>query len=387
MKNTGFYMFLTIALTLYTLINLYVVRRGWQALPSGNGIRAIYLLLMLLLILAYPLGRIFERALDVRISEALIKAGSYYLAIMVYAFFMVLIIDLVRLANAIFHFFPTAWRLPNSPAGLTVFGAVAGLVFMLTLVGVWNARFLRTRNLQLTIQKVAHSPDRLRIVMVSDIHLGTIIHNSRLQKIVDKINGQHPDVILLVGDIFDEDVTSLMEQNIAVVLKQLSSRYGVFAVPGNHEYYSGIDSAISYLQQSGITVLRDSVVKVADSFYLVGRDDRTLNQFGGKRKSLAELVQNVDSAYPIVLMDHQPFHLEEAQKHGVDLQLSGHTHHGQLFPFNLITNRVYELSWGYKQRGETHYYVSCGVGTWGPPVRLGNVPEVVTIDMHLQGSN
>jgi len=387
MKYSGFYMFLIIVLTLYTLINLYVVRRGWQALPSGSGMRGIFLILMLLLILAYPLGRFLERALDYRISEMLIKVGSYYLGVMVYAFFSVLIIDIVRLANSIFHFFPTTWRLPDSQTGLIIFGGAVCLVFFVTFSGILNARYLRTRNLQLNIEKAAHSPDRLRIVMVSDIHLGTIIHNSRLQRIVERINGQKPDVILLVGDVFDEDVTSLMEQNIALVLKRLNSRYGVFAVPGNHEYYSGIDSAISYLKQSNITVLRDSVAKVANSFYLVGRDDRTLNQFGGKRKSLAELLQGVDRTYPIILMDHQPFHLEEAEKYGVDLQLSGHTHHGQLFPFNLITNRVYELSWGYEQRGKTHYYVSCGVGTWGPPVRLGNVPEVVTIDLHLQGSN
>ncbi len=387
MKHTGFYMFLTIALSLYTLINLYVVRRGWQALPSGSGMRVVFLVLMLLLILAYPLGRILERSYDQGFSEVLIHLGSYYLAFMVYSFLLVLIVDIFRLLNAIFHFFPATWQLPNSQAGLVAFTTVAGLVFMLTVVGVWNARFPRTRNLQLNIQKVAHSPARLRIVMVSDIHLGTIIHNSRLQKIVNKINQQQPDVILLVGDVFDEDVSSLMEQNIAQVLKQLSSRYGVFAIPGNHEYYSGIDSAVSYLKQSDITVLRDSVTKVADSFYLVGRDDRTLNQFGGKRKSLSELLQSVDSTYPIILMDHQPFHLEEAEKHGVDLQLSGHTHHGQLFPFNLITKRVYELSWGYQQRGRTHYYVSCGVGTWGPPARLGNVPEIVTIELGLQDSN
>ena len=115
------------------------------------------------------------------------------------------------------------------------------------------------------------------------------------------------------------------------------------------------------------------------------RDDITGNHFGSERKPLDKLLKNVDRDYPIILMDHQPFHLEEGQKNGIDLQVSGHTHHGQIFPFNFITNKVFELSWGYLQKGDTHYYVSCGVGTWGPPVRLGSRPEIIKIALHLVG--
>jgi predicted MPP superfamily phosphohydrolase len=387
MKYTGFYVFLTIVLTLYTVINLYIVIRGWQALPTGSWARPVFLILILLLILAYPLGRFLERMLDQSVFELLIKIGSYYLAFMVYAFFLVLFIDVIRVLNALFHFIPPSWRQPNSQVRLMAFCAVGVAVLLITLIGAWNARNLRVRNLSLTISKTAHSPDQLRLVMVSDIHLGTIIHRSRLQRIVKLIDSQHPDLVLLVGDIFDEDVSSIIEQDMASILIDLKSRFGVYAIPGNHEYYSGIDNAVNYLKQSGVTVLRDSTVNVGDCLYLIGRDDRTLNQFGGKRKSLAQLMEGVDPSYPIILMDHQPFNLAEAERNGVDLQLSGHTHHGQLFPFNLITKRVYELSWGYLQKGKTHFYVSCGAGTWGPPVRLGNVPEVVTIDLHLQGNN
>jgi len=126
--------------------------------------------------------------------------------------------------------------------------------------------------------------------------------------------------------------------------------------------------------------LRDRTVKINGSIYIIGREDRTIRQFSGKqRKPLAELMRQVDKNLPILLMDHQPFGLNEAEENGVDLQLSGHTHHGQIFPINFITNAVYEKSWGYLQKGKTHIYVSCGVGTWGPPVRVGNRPEILNI--------
>ena len=128
--------------------------------------------------------------------------------------------------------------------------------------------------------------------------------------------------------------------------------------------------------------MRDTSLLIDQRFYLVGRDDRDKSRFTGKkRKELGELMQHVDLSRPVILMDHQPFNLEKARELGVDLQVSGHTHHGQLWPFNYITNAIYELSYGYKQIGQTHFYVSTGFGTWGPPVRLGNRPEIVQIKL------
>jgi len=219
------------------------------------------------------------------------------------------------------------------------------------------------------------------LVLVSDVHLGTIIRNSRLLKIVDEINRLNPDVVLIPGDLIDEDITPVVEQNMAESLKQIRSKYGVFACTGNHEYFSGVEQTVSYIQQSNITVLQDSVVKIAGVLYLIGRKDLMVEKFSSGRKSLKELVKGLDLNLPVILMDHQPFHLEEAEQNGIDLQLSGHTHHGQIFPFNLITKKVYEKSWGYLKKGETHYYISCGVGTWGPPVRIGNTPEIVLITL------
>jgi hypothetical protein len=159
----------------------------------------------------------------------------------------------------------------------------------------------------------------------------------------------------------------------------------VIAITGNHEYIGGVEDAYKYLTEHGITVLRDASTKVADSLYVVGREDLSKKSFArGTRKPLHEVMADVDRSWPIILMDHQPFRLNEAAENGVDLQLSGHTHHGQLWPFHFITRKMYEVSWGYKKKGETHYYVSCGVGTWGPPVRIGNKPEIVNIKLAFQ---
>jgi predicted MPP superfamily phosphohydrolase len=127
-----------------------------------------------------------------------------------------------------------------------------------------------------------------------------------------------------------------------------------------------------------VKVLRDGFEKINDSFYVVGREDRAIRQFtGGRRKDLKEILSGADKSLPLIMMDHQPFGLNDAFENGIDLQLSGHTHNGQLWPINYIVEKIYELSWGYKINGNTHYYVSCGAGGWGPPVRTGSRPEII----------
>jgi predicted MPP superfamily phosphohydrolase len=232
--------------------------------------------------------------------------------------------------------------------------------------------------------KKASSLDSLTIVAASDIHLGTIIGRWRFDRIVEKINSLNPDVVLLPGDIFDEDLHPVIRHNQGEAFRNIKSRFGIFAVNGNHEYIGGVEEADAYMVEHGIKLLRDEIVKVDESFFIVGRDDRSAGRYAGRqRKQLAELMQRVDRNYPVILMDHQPFELNEAVSAGVDLQLSGHTHYGQLWPLNYIIKRIYELPWGYKKVKGTHFYVSDGVGTWGPPIRIGNRPEIVNIHIKL----
>lgn len=188
---------------------------------------------------------------------------------------------------------------------------------------------------------------------------------------------------MLPGDVVDEDIKPVIKQNLGEILKKLKSVYGTYAVTGNHEYIGGAEQACKYLTEHEITLIRDDYIKIADSFYIIGREDRAIKWFTGKtRKTLREIMHGADKNLPLILMDHQPLGLEEARENDIDLQLSGHTHHGQLWPFNFITNKVYSLSYGYIKKGNTHYYVSCGAGTWGPPVRTGNKPEIIDLTVN-----
>ncbi len=189
-----------------------------------------------------------------------------------------------------------------------------------------------------------------------------------------------PDIVLLIGDIIDEDIKPVIRQNLGETLRKIESKYGVFGVNGNHEYIGGVDEACKYLEQHGITMLRDSAIVIANSFVLIGREDISGNRFMGKpRKPLDKIISKIDTSMPNILLDHQPLSLNDAVVNNIDLILCGHTHHGQLWPFNLITKAVYEVSCGYKLKNNTNIYVSCGVGTWGPPIRTSCRPELLNL--------
>ena len=381
MNRLNFIIFFTVFFLLYGLINYYVFLRGWQAIPSDSPIRTPYAVVFWVVALSFIAGRFLERAAITPFSTAVVWVGSFWFAAFAYFALTALFIDILRLFNYIIPFFPSFITNNIARTKEVIAIGVCSLVAVALVVGYFNARNPRIRTLQLHISKEADSLQRLDIAVASDIHLGTIIGNGRLNDIVDKINGIHADLVLFPGDIVDEDLAPVIKQNLGETLCTIKAKYGVFAVTGNHEYIGGVEEACKYLTDHGIRVLRDEVVTVNGGISLIGREDRSISQFSGrKRKPLAELMANVDKRYPIILMDHQPIGLHEAVDQGADLQLSGHTHHGQIWPFGWITEAIYEVSWGYMKKGETHIYVSSGVGTWGPPVRLGNTPEII----HLQ---
>jgi predicted MPP superfamily phosphohydrolase len=384
MRKPIFFIVLSIILIIYFLINTYIINRGQAALKNNDPLRIAFLNVFIFLTIAYPLGRLLQNFVQNFIVDFLLFAGAFYMGMMVYFFFIVLLIDFLRVINSFAPIFPSF--ISNNPekTAQVTFWCVFIFVTGTTIIGHINAMFPRIRNLEIHINKPASQLKELTIAAMSDIHLGTIVRNSTLENLVEKVNGLNPDLILLPGDIVDEDVSSVMEQNMAASLQKLKAPYGVYAITGNHEYFGGVQKSVDYIQEGNVKVLQDTAVKIADAFYLIGRKDLTGKSFNDPRKPLNEIMNTVDKNLPLILMDHQPFHLEESQENGIDLQLSGHTHHGQLFPFNLITNKVYEKSWGYLRKGETQYYVSCGVGTWGPPIRIGNRPEILKFKLLFQ---
>jgi predicted MPP superfamily phosphohydrolase len=373
--------FLAVALSIYGLINFYIGRRGAQALAAYPTARTVFLIAFIAMAMAYPLGRVLMAFAKDFPSAVFIKAGSFHMVVMLYGFLGVVLVDLIRLANAFVPFLPRAFTARPGTTGLVLFLAVAGATALTLVAGAVNAIHPRTVDLALTIPKKAGSLDHLTIVLASDLHLGTLVGKSRLAKIVDRINALGPDIVLMPGDIVDETVTDKIEAEFSAVMRRLRAPLGVFAVPGNHEFYSGLERNLACLRSCGIRVLEDEAVLVADAFVIVGRKDRSSLKPGMRRLPIRDILARYgfDSSLPVILLDHQPVHLEEASQAGIDLQLSGHTHAGQLFPLDIINKKVWELNWGYLRKGNTQYYVTSGVGTWGPPVRTGSRPEIVRI--------
>ena len=326
-------------------------------------------------------GRLAEFFFHNGISGAIVVIGSLYLGVMFYGFLLAAAVDLLRLGNHFFRYFPASVAAHPSAAARWTWAIASSCVLVITGIGHYIAVHPHLRTYDLTIAKKAGGLKELNIVAVSDMHLGSVVGTAQLNRIIGLVRGAKPDLVLLVGDVFDIDVSETVERNTAAVLKNLQATFGVFAVTGNHEYYAGVEKAVSYLERAGVTVLQDSVVRIADAFCLIGRKDLTAERMGKGRTTLDQLLVNADRGLPLILMDHQPFHLEAAQHCGIDLQLSGHTHYAQLFPLNLFYGMIYELPWGILRKGNCTIIVSCGAGTWGPPVRTSAVPEVVRIRM------
>jgi predicted MPP superfamily phosphohydrolase len=225
-------------------------------------------------------------------------------------------------------------------------------------------------------KKVACTNDSLKIVMVSDLHLGMGTAETLLQKYVSMINEQQPDLILICGDLIDNSIVPVKEKQMSKTLAQLNAKMGIYMAPGNHEYISGINECVKFLQQTNVQLLKDSVVTLPNGVRLAGRDDRS----NPHRKSLAQLLENEHDNI-LIVMDHQPNELQQAADNGVDLLLCGHTHHGQIWPLSTLTNKLFEVSHGYAKKGNTHIYVSSGLALWGPPFRIGTHSELTVFNV------
>ncbi|MFP4468181.1 MAG: metallophosphoesterase [Bacteroidales bacterium] len=382
-RTMAFLLFFGIVLTIYLLGNYYVFARGMQALPEGSSLKTPFIWIFWMLAATYIAGRILEKIYLGTVSDVLIWTGSFWLAALLYFFLAVLLFDLFRLIHHFLPFYPAFITGNMDKTRYLLFtGTIVTVAFLIT-GGFINARNPVVRKMDIQIDsKQQGERDQIKAVLLSDIHLGTVIGNGHLRHIIGQVNSLNPDIILLAGDILDEDLEPLIRQNTGETLKQLKAPLGIYGIMGNHEHIGGAATAHTYLENHGIQMIRDTVLNIEDRFYLAGRDDRDKKRFSGKaRLSLERLLHNTDMDYPVILMDHQPLELEKAAKLGVSMQLSGHTHHGQLWPLSYITQSVYQLSHGYRNINGMHAYVSTGIGTWGPPVRIGNRPEIVQLNI------
>lgn len=344
----------------------YAGWRLWRIVPFGWPVKLAALLLFAAgaTVLFLGFGR-FDR-MPMGVASVVYVVGNTWLIGFLYLLLAFLLLDLGRALRLV----PEGLLRDSVPGTLCVLGAVA---LVLVFGGVHYHHKYRE---EMTVRTDKPLERPLRIVLASDLHLG--YHNRRpeLARWVDLINAENPDLVLFGGDVIDISVRPLLEGDYAAEFRRLKAP--VMAVLGNHEYYSSEPRAAQFFRDAGIRLLRDSVA-VFGGIAVVGRDDRA----NSARKGLAEILQASaasDGRFTI-LLDHQPYHLEEAEACGIGFQFSGHTHRGQVWPISWATDAMYEKAWGRHARGATDYYVSSGLGIWGAKVRVGTRSEYLVLNV------
>jgi len=263
-------------------------------------------------------------------------------------------------------------------------GGVGAFGLALSGWGVWSAiRPVEVKRVPIRLKKLPESLNGLRIVQLTDMHVGLTIGRDFVDDVVRKVNALEPDIVAITGDLIDGSVEDL--GHAVAPLAEIRAKLGTYFVTGNHEYYSGADSWLTFLREMGIRVLRNEHVELTkdgEAFHVAGVDDWTAHQFGnGHGANMARAMEGRDSSKPVVLLAHQPVQFDEAQAHGVDLQISGHTHGGQIFPFGVLTRMVQPFVSGLHRRGDSQIYVSSGTGYWGPPMRIAAPAEITLIEL------
>ncbi len=345
----------------------YVLWHIWLLLPWTNGWKWCAVAFAMVSFLSIFLN--FSRTIDkfpLRWASVVYEVGNSSIFILLYLVMIFLVLDIAR----VFHLIPKTVLIAN---GIT---AAALTAFMVGIFLYGNLHYRRKYRQELSLHKSSWQGGARKIVLLSDLHLGYHNRRAEFRRWVDMLNAEQPDLILIGGDIIDISVRPLVEEDMAAEFRRLKAP--VVACLGNHEYYSGEPQAAQFYKDAGITLLRDSAVTIA-GIQIIGRDDRT----NLHRKTLKDLRLSYpsDAGYTI-LLDHQPYRLEEAEQEKIDFQFSGHTHHGQVWPISWITDRLYEDAFGPLQKGHTFYYVSSGMGIWGGKFRIGTRSEyvVATLD-------
>ncbi len=335
--------------------------------------------LFALIAAGYPAAETLSHGQAGGLADAAVFLGYVALPLYLYLILTVIAVDaatgLLRLTGLASR---EAMRSPRSKGRrLAVLSALPVLVVVL---GAVNHRVLRVREFRVEIP--ARTPEAARemtIVFMADLHFRDLTPDKLLEELTAKVNALKPDLILVGGDMLEGDRREEDTARYEQTFRRMASTHGIYGVPGNHERLSRAGTG-GFIDRAGIRLLQDEVVSVEGAVLLAGRKDgRSRN-----RKSVAELMADAPKDLPVILLVHRPTGFDEARAAGVDVQLSGHTHHGQLFPANFITGRQYDLSWGHREKEGAHLIVTSGVQGWGPPVRTVGASEIVVIRLALR---
>lgn len=365
-------------LSFYGGTNYYIGRRIFQGLsllfPHMNA--QMYASIFIFIALSVIVGIL---PLPSGIKGIMSWIGSHWMGIFVYLLMLFLVADLVIILGSIVKVIPNP--MPQSIrfyVGLIVILLTTGLVSY----GIYNANQIKHVSYDIQMKETMLAAD-MKIVLISDLHLGAVNSEKHLESIVQGINNLKPDIVCIAGDIFNNDYNALRNPDEAIdLLKSITATYGVYASMGNHDGGNTFNEMVRFLEQSNIKLLNDEYVIIDERLVLLGRVD--LSPIGGfgelKRKDITEILASIDTNMPVVVMDHTPSNIEQYGRE-IDLVLAGHTHRGQIFPFNLITNAIFTLDYGHYQKDadSPHVIVTSGVSTWGMPMRVGTNSEIVSI--------
>ena len=373
-------LFLLTFFFLYGGLHLYFFLRLRAAFSLPVGLQITVGPLLLLLLVSPLLVRMAERH-GYEAATCLLAYTGYLWMGFIFLFFVVSVcLDLYRLAvflnerighQDLSHLFP--------PARIIFLGPLV-IAIILNVYGYYEAMSVRTEHLVIKTAKLPAQVEKFRIVQISDLHIGMIVRDGRLKRFLAAVEAAAPDVLVSTGDLVDGQLDNLYEA--LARLKNVPVKYGKFAVTGNHEFFAGVTRAVEFTEKAGFTVLRGEGVNVAGIVNIAGVDDPAVTRRGeGKQVREAEFLSSLPPGVFTVLLKHQPVADPDAEEK-FDLQLSGHTHRGQIFPFNMVTKFVYYYHSGdfYLPDG-ARLHVSRGTGTWGPPVRLLAPPEITVIDL------
>ena len=375
-------LFLLIFFVVYGGSHAYFFLKARRALAPGLGATLLLALFLLLMVLAPLLVRLLERSGHEILARGTAYAGYLWMGVLFLFIAVAFPLDLyggfVRLAGLLAKRDVTTLLL----ADRIHFMLCLGLAAVVSLYGWFEAQAIRTEQVTIATAKLPAGLDRLRIVQISDVHVGLIVREERVARILAAVRAARPDLLVSTGDLVDGHVSHF--DNLSSQFREISPRFGSYAILGNHEYYAGLGQAISFTERAGFRVLRGEALTVA-GISVAGLDDPAARQVlgpgAGRQVGERELLAPLPRDRFTLFLKHRPAVAPEAR--GLfDLQLSGHVHKGQIFPFTFLTWLAFPVRAGLNSLAEGGVlYVSRGTGTWGPPIRFLAPPEVTVIDL------
>jgi uncharacterized protein len=373
--------FVVVILSILGLIHWFLYSRLISALAiTSPGTLWPLRILALFLAVSYILARVSERYTPESVSRALDWVASIWVGLMWELLWLTLFFFVAKLVLIGTGFWGRFDATTLTDIGKYSAISVISAAVLLCGWGMIQARRpARITEVTVPVKNITPEMRKLRIVQASDFHSGILLRKPEISRMTERIMSVHPDLILLPGDIVDQSSNGVML--IADAFRNLKAPLGVFGSTGNHEYYVGIKTSLEFCEAGGIRMLMNEKVELPGGLVIAGIEDRTAKQMGRVRPTIEQLVDGTAREKPMILMNHSPFadEAQAASDAGVDLMISGHTHGGQIWPFGLFSKMAFKYNRGLFNLGQGHLFTSTGIGTWGPPMRIGAPPEIVLI--------